>query len=184
MNLEQIVKEIKQNNSKHPSLIGIEGYGGSAKSTVARRLAGMLGDSYVIGIDDFIVKDHIVENDWDKQAFDRKRLENEVLRPFKANGDVNYHKLEWVTNTLSASIHVPCVKYLIIEGISCYHPSISHYYDLKMWIDVPISVAKARGKLRDKGNENEVNWNLWAKNDLLYQQKYHPELEADFIIKN
>ena len=27
-------------------------------------------------------------------------------------------------------------------------------------------------------------WDLWAENDINYQNKYHPELVADFIFDN
>lgn len=182
--LDEIVKIITKNRSKSRTLIGVEGFGGSGKSTIADRLAKALKDSYVISIDDFIIKEHIIEDDWDKQAFDRQRLASEVLLPYKSNRGASYRKLEWKSNTLSSPHVIPNVSYLIVEGISSYHPSISHYYDYKIWIDTPIDIAASRGRLRDKGNENEAHWDLWAKNDLQYQQKYHPELEADFVIKN
>ena len=184
MTLEEISEIITLATSKKPALIGIEGFGGSGKSTIAGRLADLLGDSYVIGIDDFIVKEHILEEDWDKRAFDRNRLEREVLRPFKTGKEVIFRKLEWASNKLSDPMHVPNVSYLIVEGISCYHPSICQYYDFKIWVDTPIEIAKARGRHRDKDNENVAHWDLWAENDLRYQQKYYPELEADFVIKN
>ena len=184
MTLEEIAGNIKSNTTTKLVLIGIEGFGGSGKSTIANQISGMLTNSYVISIDDFIVKEHILEDDWDKRAFDRSRLESEVLVPFKADREVIYHKLEWATDTLSEPIRVPDTTYLIVEGISCYHPSICQYYDVKVWVDTPIETAKARGKNRDSGNENAEHWDLWAENDLQYQQKYHPELEADYIVKN
>jgi uridine kinase len=40
-----------------PILIGIDGFGGSGKTTFSAKLAAMLGNTYVIHMDDFIVKD-------------------------------------------------------------------------------------------------------------------------------
>ena len=51
-------------------------------------------------------------------------------------------------------------------------------------IKAVVDVAKQRGKQRDAGNENEAHWDVWSSNDVAYQSKYHPELIADFIIKN
>ena len=76
------------------------------------------------------------------------------------------------------------MDYLIIEGITSYHPNIEHYYDFKIWVDTPIEVAKNRGQLRDKGNENEVMWNKWSKRDLAYKEKLHPEKRANIVIYN
>ncbi len=104
-----------------------------------------------------------------------------MLIPARSGRPVAYRRLEWVENKLTEPIQVPAVGYLIIEGISSSHPGIADYYDFKIWVDAPIEVAKQRGKLRDTGNENEQHWDLWAKNDLAYQEKYHPELVADFV---
>ena len=79
---------------------------------------------------------------------------------------------------------MPKVTYLIVEGISAYHPSIAKYYNYKIWVETPIEIAKARGKARDEGNENAEHWELWAWNDLLYQQNYYPEYRADYRVEN
>ena len=185
MEINDVVTAIRAKKiDHHPILIAIEGFGGSGKSTVANKLAALLENAFVINIDDFIIKENITNNDWDKQAFDRQRLEDQVLKPASESRPITYKRLLWDTNTLSNPITVPEVDYLIVEGISSYHPSIAKYYDYKIWVDVPIDVAKTRGKSRDAGNENEQHWELWAENDLAYQQKHHPEQMADFVILN
>jgi hypothetical protein len=83
---------------------------------------------------------------------------------------------------LSEFIRIPNIRYIIVEGISSYHPEIEKYYDYKIWIDTPIIVAKERGYIRD-GNNNTY-WDIWAKNDLDYKLKYHPEQRANVIVGN
>ncbi len=181
--LDQVVKAVTNSNLENkPVLIGIEGYGGSGKTTFANELNNRLVNAYVISIDDFIVKEKINEDSWDKGGFDRNRLEKQVLIPATINKPISYQKLIWQTNTLSEPITVSKVDYLIIEGISCYHPDIAKYYDFKIWIDTPMAIAKERGHARDGSNENAKMWDLWAENDLKYQEKYHPEKFADFVI--
>ena len=85
---------------------------------------------------------------------------------------------------MSQPIVVPRARYLIIEGISSYHPSIAQYYDFKIWINTPIEIAKKRGHARDGASENAQHWDLWAENDLKYQREHHPEIQADFQINN
>lgn len=185
MQIENIAAQIKSlKTTPKPLLIAIEGYGGSGKSTLANDLSKLLASSVVISMDDFIVKDKVYENDWDKGSFDRLRLEEEVLIPIANNLPVSYRRLEWETNTLSEPIPVPTCDYIIVEGISSYHPSIANYYDVKVWVNTTIDTAKARGKQRDKGNENEQHWGTWSENDIAYQKKYHPEQLADFVIEN
>lgn len=178
-----IVHEIKK-NKKSLMIIGIEGFGGSGKTTLADQLRDALGNAYIVNIDDFIVKEKLNESSWDKGGFDRERLEKQVLAPLSQGRSASYQKLLWETNTLSGLKPIPHVKYVIVEGISCYHPNIEHYYDYKIWVDTPIEIAKARGKLRDTGNENEDKWDMWAESDQAYQQKYHPEQRASFIVEN
>jgi len=185
MSTAEIASAIKQNGKRQkPILIAIDGFGGSGKTTIARSLQTELGNAYIVNIDDFIVKEKLTEPSWDKGGFDRKRLETQVLIPATSQQPVSYQELIWETNTLSEPKHVPPVDYLVVEGISSYHPDIAKYYDYKIWVDTPIAAAKARGQARDAGNENEDKWDLWAENDLAYQQKYHPEKHADFVFDN
>ncbi len=181
--LESIASEIAR-HARRPTLIAIEGFGGSGKSTVARRLAALLGEAYVVHFDDFIVKERLTERSWDKGAFDRGRLEAQVLRPLRLRRSAAYQRLVWDTNTLSEPEPVPDVQHVIVEGISSYHPTIADHCDYKLWVDAPMAVAKARGRARDSANENAGNWDLWAENDLRYQDAYDPRSRADFIVDN
>jgi uridine kinase len=88
------------------------------------------------------------------------------------------------TNTLSEPVTVPEVDYLIVEGISSYHPSIEQYFDYKIWVETPMEIAQKRGHARDGSNENAHYWDLWVKNDIAYQQRYHPEQQAGYIFMN
>src|SRR5690606_38260752 len=99
----------------------------------ANKLKDALGNTYVINFDDFLIKEKI--SDADKSGFDKYRLEQQVLLPAKNGEPISYQRLEWVENKLSKPIRIPKCNYIIIEGISCYHPSIARYYDFKIWVD-------------------------------------------------
>lgn len=144
MKLKQIADIIQgETQSSHQSiLIAIEGFGGSGKTTLAAALANKLGRAYVIHMDDFIVKEKLTEPSWDKGSFDRERLERQVLRPLRDGRAASYQKLIWANNSLSDYVTIPSAKYIIIEGISSYHPDIAHYYDWKIWVVKPSAAAK------------------------------------------
>ena len=89
---------------------------------------------------------------------------------------IRYQRLIWQSNSLSEPIVVPDVDYLIVEGISSYHPDIVSYYDHKIWIDTPIEVARERGRARDAGNENAQHSDRWAEDDLLYQKRSRSDI--------
>lgn len=166
-----------------PALVAIGGFGGSGKSTLAAALSNALPSVAIVPMDDFIVKERILDPSWDKGAFDRARLEQQVLKPISEGQPARYQKLLWATNTLSDPIEIPKSDIIIVEGISAYHPNIAHYYDFKIWVDAPIQVARERGRARDSNNENAQHWDLWAKNDLAYQEKFHPDQSADFVFQ-
>lgn len=186
MTLEIIAERIKQLQLASDSslIIGIEGFGGAGKTTVAGRLKNLLGDAFVVSIDDFIIKERIADASWDSGVFDRKRLETQVLLPLSEDERARYQKLIWDTEELSDYVEIPKVAYVIVEGISSYHPDIAHYYDVKIWVDAPPKIAKERGRIRDADTENAQHWGIWANNDAIYKEKYHPEKEADFIFDN
>ena len=185
MTIEHIAADIAQRGGKaKPILIGIEGYGGVGKTSVAKQLADSLGSAYVVNLDDFIIKEKLAEPSWDSGVFDRARLERQVLQPASRGEPIRYQRLQWVMNTLSAPVTVPVVDYLIIEGIAAYHPTIERFYDYKIWVDTPIDIAQQRGHARDGSNENAAYWERWAQNDVAYQRRYHPERRADYVFRN
>lgn len=185
MNAQDISERIKSLKKDNKTLlVAIEGYGGSGKSTLAEKLKHILPASEVIKIDSFIIKDKAQKGEAWEEVFDRKRLEKQVLQPASLDLAISYQALDWAKNELQQNITLPSLEYLIIDGISSYHPDIEHYYGFKIWVDTPIGTAKQRGQMRDSDNENAKLWDSWARCDLAYQQKYHPEKRADFVVSN
>lgn len=164
-----------------PILIGIEGFGGSGKSTVAAQLAEALADAVVVPIDAFIVKEKVLEP-WDAGAFDHARLVREVLEPASRGEAISYRALDWASNTLVGPIVVPRSRYLIVEGISAFVQPAGGYYDYTIWVDTPAEVARARGIDRDRGTENEQHWELWSRHDIEYLHRCRSNETADAIV--
>lgn len=184
-NISQAINEIKSIKKPiKPIIVGIEGFGGSGKTTLANKLKNKLNKCAVISIDSFIIKENAKQGKPQEETFDIGRLEEQVLKPASSGGQISYQVLDWANNTLGKMIELTNIDYLIIEGITSFHPTVEHYYDYKIWVDTPIEVAKSRGQLRDKGNENEFMWDKWAECDLAYREKFHPDNRADFIFDN
>ena len=115
-----------------PIIIGIEGFGGSGKSTLANKLKDGLDNSAVVSIDSFINKDKAKQAKPQEETFDIGRLEEQVLKPASSGKRIGYQVFDWASNTLGGRMELPGVDYLIIEGITSYHPKIDHYYDFKI----------------------------------------------------
>jgi uridine kinase len=185
MTIADIAQHIRNDTKqKHLVLIGIEGFGGSGKTTISKQLAEALGDAYIIHIDDFIVKEKLPELAWDTGVFDHVRLENQVLQPASLGEPIIYQRLLYDDNRLGEPITLPSVRYVIVEGISCYILPIRHYYDFKIWVDTPIEIAMSRGIARNGTHGSVEDWKKWAEIDDAYLQKYRSNLIANFITTN
>lgn len=184
--IEHIEKDLRDlRRGDRTVVIGIEGFGGSGKSTIAARLRDALVSAAVVQMDSFIVKDKVLEPSWDNGAYDHIRLKEQVLIPARGGLPIEYQEFLWDENKVSdAMIQVPAVEFLVVEGISAYHPIIASYYDYKIWVDTPIEVARERGRARDADNENEEHWDLWAENDLRYLKAHRSDRVADAILSN
>lgn len=164
-------------------IVGVDGFGGSGKSTLAAAVAAQLPDAVVVPMDDFILRERVDDDSWER-VWDRRRLIAEVVEPFRAGMPVSYRRLLWETNSLSDPISVGEVGILIIEGITALHPDLAGQYDYRIWVDAPLEIASARGRARDAGNENEHRWDRWALNDSRYLETHRPDLAADAIVAN
>jgi uridine kinase len=166
-----------------PVVVGIDGFGGSGKSTLAVALATELRDAEVVALDDFILKQRMLDDSWE-HGWDRDRLRRQVLDPLLAGGAGGYERFEWETETLSQLVPVGAAAFVIVEGITTLHPELRRYWDYGIWVETPVAVARERGRARDAGNENESHWDLWSRNDVRYLEDSHPDLAADVIIRN
>jgi len=82
---------------------------------------------------------------------------------------------------------VPDVDYLILEGVSSFHPDIAQYIDYKIWLDIPGDVAKKRMMDRDKSlgqDHGDEQWSHWTDSYQAYKDLHHPESSADIVVKH
>jgi uridine kinase len=181
--LQIIINKI--NSLPKPVLIGISGFGGSGKSTFAKKLAEKIRVP-VIGIDSFcksnIHKDYELWN-----IMDFARLENEVLKPFKAGEqNLKYGDFDWITNKIEKEISINHNGILIVEGVGLFRPEIMQYFACTIWIDCTIQEAIIRGKKRDReeyNNQQDNHWDgIWQLNDLQCFKEFSPKSKADFIV--
>ncbi len=186
MNAKEITKKIKQMNfKKKPVIIAIDGFGGAGKSTLAKDLKKELQSATIVEVDDFYLFG--VKSDANKSNFDRSRLVEQVLEPLKQGQSASYQKSIDENNPLSEYFDVPQVDYLILEGVSSFHPGISKYIDYKIWLDISADEAKKRMMNRDKSQGQDHGEEFWSHHTDSYQANkdlHHPELLADLIVNH
>lgn len=186
MTITEVAAKVKRQNFKQkPVIIAIDGFGGAGKTTFAKSLQTELQSATIVEVDDFFLFG--VKSDADKSNFDRARLKEQVLEPIKQGKKASYQKSIDENNPLSEYFAVPEVDFLILEGVSSFHPDIADYIDYKIWLDTPADHAKKRMMDRDKAlgkDHGEQLWSHWTNSYQDYKTLHRPELSADLIVNH
>ena len=84
VDMVELATRVKQVAIGHPrAFVGIDGPGGSGKSTFAERLVAAMGDAYLVRVDDFYLPSSRRHERFGKvgQSFDLPRLAEQVIVP-------------------------------------------------------------------------------------------------------
>jgi uridine kinase len=189
---QPVVSEISDrvrelSGSKQCILIGIDGYGGSGKSTFAAELSESLEAAPIISIDDFYKPSRERKREPAPHAFgwqfDWQRLEKEVLKPLNTKGSARYRRYDWKTDGLANMRTMQAGSPIIIEGVYILRPELVSYYDLRLWIECPKEIRLQRGIVRD-GEQARSQWeDDWMKEEERYVHACSPHLHAERIIQ-
>jgi len=167
-------------------IIGIDGLGGSGKSTFAKELLVFMPDAIIVHMDDFykpkVLRDASNTNSEVGAFFDWQRLEKQLLIPFIENREILIQKYDWESDYLKNWQSIPNATNVIIEGVYSTRKELLKYYNLKIWIDCPAEIRLLRGIERD-GIEIKEYWqNVWMKQEEDYYKKHKPFLSSDVKI--
>lgn len=178
---EQILENIKKLSKKQETLlIGIDGFGGSGKSTLSKYLQEKLGKTIIVEMDDFYLPTL-------KRA-DYIRVDEQVLEPLHENRDASYQRYDWKIDSLAEWHPIKKGGIVIIEGVYSIHPDIADKYDYKIWVACDQEIGFQRGVTRDKVRDkvdNTDKWlNIWMPQEKEYVDTYNPKQDADFILES
>lgn len=153
-------------------LIGIDGYGGSGKSTFARKIQNTLPDTQIVHMDDFYDGNHII---W-------QRVGKEILEPLSRNENVKYQIYEWHKKKLDEWREVKVGGIVVVEGILSLKTEIADFYDYKIWISCPREIRLERGIKRDGEKWRDIWVNQWMPREDHYVLHEFPDKRADLIL--
>lgn len=160
-------------------LIGIDGHGGSGKSTFAEFLAKDL-KAEIIHQDDFASWD-IGLNWW-------PRLIKDILEPIqKGAKSLSYERGKWWPNHNPEPVRKqPVTTIMILEGVSSTRKEFRPYLTYKIWIETPRNICLKRGIERDKdqGSSEEIikKWEDYLKEEDEYIARDNPIENADLVV--
>jgi len=176
--LDQIIEKIQTlqtKNDNKPFIIAIDGLAGSGKTVFSKKLTERLENAKIVKFDKFQFEEDLV---------DKLKAEH---KSFKINFKENYD-YQKIVNELILPFKNSDSKILIIEG--CYTFLIDYEFDFKIWLDLPLEIAKERAILRESQEQDGWSkedakafydqWDKFEKEN--YQDTFKPDKKADLII--
>ena len=184
--MEDILAFIKAKYEKHRSIsrsfvVGINGIDCSGKTTFAKSVSKYFTH-------------HKIENDHlDIDNFNNPAIESETYKSFVSGSwgkkDLNkYYELIINYSDAIRAVSESQKKYplVILEGIFIYKPQLVNLFDLKIYLDIDISLgrkrfAKRRSLKRDKRPFNIYD-EIWMLSHIRYESEVHPKQISDLVI--
>jgi uridine kinase len=149
-------------------LIGIDGAGGSGKSTHARNLSDK-----IVSTDDFITAP------W--EWYDFERLRSEVIEPLLRDERARYRRMDWEDGELKEWHVVEPGGVVVIEGVGALDVRLRDAYHHRIWVETPREICFRRGLERD-GDEALPLWQAWSEKEQRYWAEQQPRDAADEIV--
>lgn len=198
----EVIEMIKEKVSNGKTIIvGIDGAGGSGKSTISEKIAGSLNNenigTVVYHIDDFIHPRAVRYNDdypqWEQYYYLQWRYDHfidKVITPVR-NGtsscEAELYDKENDSYKVSCT-DISDVKAVIVEGVFLQRKELSGLFDYMIYLDVPKETRLERVLKRDGyiGDSSDIlkkyNERYFPAEDF-YENEYHPSETADHVIK-
>lgn len=167
-------------------LVGIDGLGGSGKTTLAEAISKVRQDIAIIHFDAFYKpsSERLIADDTREIAgnFDWRRLESQVLKPLAGNATSRFQLYDWETDALAHWLEVTSCDVVIVEGMSSTREELRPYYDYKIWVDCPSTERLRRGVERD-GEAMRATWLAeWMPVEDHYLTAHKSHLFVDLIV--
>ena len=186
MIVEDILAFIKAKYEKYGSItqsfvVGINGIDCSGKTTFAKAMSKYF--SYY----------KIVNNHLDIDTFNNPAIESETYKAFVSGSwgeeDLNkYYELIINYSDAIRAVSESKKKYsiVILEGIFIYKLQLVDLFDLKIYLDIDISLgrkrfAKRRSLKRDK-RPFDIYDKIWMLSHIKYDSEVHPKQISDLVI--
>ena len=142
-----------------PFLIGVAGGSNSGKTTIAQRLADVVGDrqislikldAYYVAMPDLTLAERAAMNYDHPDAFDWELLD-EHLAALTAGTPVNVPVYDFADyNRTAAVTTVHATRVIVVEGILVlWEPRLRQRFDLKIFVDAPADLRLIRRLQRD-----------------------------------
>ena len=184
--MEDILAFIKAKYEKLRSInqsfvVGINGIDCSGKTTFAKSVSKYFTH-------------HKIDNDHlDIDNFNNSAIESETYKAFVSDSwdeeDLNkYYELIINYSDAIRAVSESKKKYslVILEGIFIYKPQLVDLFDLKIFLDIDISLGRKRfaerRSLKQDKRPFEIYDEIWMLSNIRYESEVHPKRISDLVI--
>ena len=173
-----------------PVAVGVDGPGGSGKTTFTQELAEVLSaETYIVHGDDFYsdtperIKASLSPEEGYEQYFDWRRLNAEVLTSIRSNADtLRYQRYDWDRETLGEWIQVAMPEVIIVEGVYMLRPELRAAFDVTVLLKASTATRMNRQTLR---GENSRLWiDRWTAAEDFYLAEKGPWNWVDYVVES
>ncbi|MGH8861858.1 MAG: uridine kinase family protein [Jatrophihabitantaceae bacterium] len=154
--------------------VGVDGFGGSGKTSFAGLVADAVPDAVVVHIDDF-AGPSVPEWDWE-------RFRAQVLLPLMDGRPARYQRWDWPSDRGAEWHDIPAGGLVVVEGVSSTRREVGVPWALTVWVDARSSVRLRRAVERD-GPELLDRWLTdWMPSEQAYAAREHPQDRVDLVV--
>jgi uridine kinase len=178
VDVEKILRSLPP-SADATKIIGIDGHGGSGKTTLADRLAHTVG-AETIHTDDFA--------SWDNPKEWWPLLIQQVLDPIARGArTLGYRRSQWWEGHQREPIRDQVVtSVMILEGVGALRREFRPYLCLGMYVTASRDICLERGVARDAafGTPEAIRdlWERYFSDEEMYMARDHPELYASIVV--
>ena len=183
--LDGIRKRLREAPGGQRLLVTLDGPCASGKTTLARKLARAVQGT-MVHTDDFVIP-HAQKTPQRLAVpggnLDAERLINEVVLPFKDGRPVFYRRYDCGADRLLPQEPLPPSRVLILEGSYCNLPAIRACADLRLFLDAPWEIRKARLMKRESPASLRQYLERWIPLENAYLAAYQLPDEGCIILR-
>jgi uridine kinase len=172
-----VVRAVRRVAEQFPDrtvFVGIDGFGGAGKSSLADAITAVVPRAAVVRVDDFWGP-NIAEWDW-------ARFGAQVLRPLLAGQPARYQVWNWVDDVGGEWVELASGAVVVVEGVSSTRAEAGVPWDLTVWVEAPREVRLARALERD-GPHLMHRWlDDWMPSEDRYAARERPQDRVDLLV--
>ncbi|MFJ2507050.1 chorismate-binding protein [Arthrobacter citreus] len=162
-----------------PLLIGVDGFSGAGKTSLALELAAVLRAHRSVAV--FHLED--VYPGWDGLREGMEYYRREVLAALALGQEASWQAWDWEAGCYDQRRRTEPAEIVILEGVGAGHRAARALLDAVVWVQAPQELRKERALARD-GETYAPHWDRWARQEAAWAAADPVADEAEVLLSS